>query len=438
MTEVGLLSKELSDSLGFTDDEVRTAIDNLVSLNLVFSEGGLMQIHSLVKDYFSINAFKSKDWKFIAEKVGENARLSIVTADAQSEEFVRLFSIAYKLLTLAGDKKVVDEFGAYFISGIKSASLSLFYAKEYSLSLKYANICLNVNNEDSSMRFIKARCLTRLKRYPEAEDELDRLSKLRFPQHKVFHAKGLLKKDQNQWDEAIEYFKLGLEIKPENLALLRDLGDALDIKGELEESLKVLEKSHNISPFDKFIIPKYTLVLSKLGSSQDALDIINKAIDANPGEASFEHRLSTILCDLGKYSEGYVHAQRAVELDDTFYEGVLHLASLEIRLGNLPDAEGLLERVPDDNIPERMRIAKSNIWASYYLKQNKFDDARSYIKKRDIFHDSYTAYLAARIELNNAIYIRPTSRVISYEKLMRAKEIISTAQKYSEEIYRYK
>lgn len=430
IADSGLSLSEMSNGLERNVDEVRFSIDNLVSTLIIFPENGRLQIHPIIKDFFWNSAYKSSIWKELAGKLGEHARRSLASAPSQSEEFVHLCSKAFRLLILAGKDEEAKSLAYYFREELRATAQRLYHAKNYSLSLKYIDLWLEINNNDRQIRWLKARCLTRLKRVELAEDELNGLEKIGYLRYKLDHAWGLLKRDENQLEEAISFFENGLKDREEYIPLLRDLGDVLDRVGKTYEAVKKLRTAYNLAPTDSYVVAKFVDLLAKTGEIKEALVIMKTAHEAFPDKAVFEHRMSTLLCDLGEDMEGYIHAKKAVELDDTLYEAVLHLSALELKRDNLQAAEDLFELIPEDNITDKKRLIKSTIQAEIKLKQKDLEGARSLLRKYDILLDPYCADVSARIELSEAMDLISKKQIIDARKsLGKGKEIIELAVK---------
>ena len=433
IADTGLSLSELSEALGVDADKSREAVDKLVGALIIFPEDGRLQIHPLLKEYFWSHAYKSGSYKQLAEKLGEIARISLVTVPEQSEDFVHLCSRAFRLLMLSGNKDKAQDLKYWFNGELKTVSRRLYHAKEYKLSLEYINAYLAMNPNDRSIRFLRARCFTRLEQYDEAKDELDNLEKEGYRSYLINHAKGLLMREQSDIKQAVIFFKRGLDDRPDFIPLLRDLGDGLDRLGDEEGAIKVLRQAYELAPRDAYVVPRLVGVLEKSDNIEEALSIIDVAAAAFPEEAVFELRISTLLSKLGRDKESYPHAKKAVELDGTLYEAKLHLASLEGRRGNLEVAEELLEELPP-KLPKRFRRIRDTIKAEMKLKQKQFEAARKLIKRYDLYSDPYLADVAGRIELSDAMEAIGKKQLdIAKGRLGIGREIIERAlRKFSE------
>jgi tetratricopeptide (TPR) repeat protein len=433
IADTGLSLGELTEALKVETDKSREAVDMLVGALIVFPEDGRLQIHPLLKDYFWSRAYKSGSYKQLAKKLGEIAHNSLPTVPEQSEDFVRLCSQTFRLLMLSGYENKAQELKYWFSGELKDVSRRLYYAKDYDLSLNYLNTYIEMNPDDRSIRLLRARCLTRLEQFDEAKEELDNLEKVGYRSYLLKHAKGLLMREQNNIEQAVIFFKSGLDDRPDYIPLLRDLGDGLERLGDKEGAIKVLRQAYELAPRDPYVVPRLVDVLANNGNIEEALSIIEEATAAFPEEAGFEHRISTLLSKLERDEESYSHAKRAVELDGRLYEAKLHLASLEGRRGNLEVAENLLKELPQ-KISKRFRRVRDTIRAEIKLKQEQYEAARELIKRYDVYSDPYLADVASRIELSDAMdAIGKRQLDIAKGRLRRGREIIVPAlRKFTE------
>ncbi|GAJ00196.1 unnamed protein product, partial [marine sediment metagenome] len=216
--------------------------------------------------------------------------------------------------------------------------------------------------------------------------------------------------------------------RPNYVPLLRDLGDILDRLGDTEEALKVLRRAYELAPRDPYVVPKYVDVLAKSGQIREALDIMEGAVKTFPEEAVFEHRMSTLLDNMGDGKEALTHANRACDLSPRkLPEATLHLAALEAKLGSVQRAENLLRKL-GSKLPHRIRQVRDNTGAEIKLRQGDLEGARGCLRDYDVTADSYSAGVSARIELADARAALGGRHVeMARSRLKRARTILDSA-----------
>jgi len=424
LVDEGVLLSELADVLEADIEDVRRAIDKNAEAMLVFLQGGLLQTHPLIRDYFWSRAYESGVWKELTEKYGLRAREKLQQPGLSDVDFVRLCSFAYRMLTFCGRYDDARALAYQFSEQLREASSRLYHAKDYELSLKYAETWLAIDPNDNDIRWLKARCLTRLERSEEAEKELEELQGRDYRKDKLYHAWGLLRRDQDNLGEAMAFFIKGLKARPNYPPLLRDFGDLQERMGDLGGALETLAKAYDLAPRDPYIAPKYADLLMRVEKPADALTVIDGALAAFPEEAAFEHRESMILDELGREEEAYSHAKRAVEdLNSAMPEALLHLATLELKVRNSPEnAKTYLDRLPP-RLPGRVQRVKDTVLADINRRSGDTAKAKEILRKYTPSEDQYIANLVAQIELDEC------SKLIADKNYVAAKGKLVTVRK---------
>ena len=401
LVDGGVLLSELAAVLQQDIQEVRDAIDKNAEALLVFSQDGFLQTHPLIRDYFWSRAYESGIWKQLTERYGLRAREKLKESGLSDAEMVRLCSFAYRMLTLCGKYDEAKELAYQFSEQLREACSRLYYAREYELSLKYAQAWLYIDPKDNDIRWVGARCLTRLERFKEAEEELEKLQTNGFRKDKLYHAWGLLRRDQERNDEAIAFFIKSLAAWPNYIPALRDFGDIQEKMGDVVGAIETLAKAYNLVPRDPYIAPKYADLLMKTGKPADALTVMEGSIAAFPEEDAFEHRMSMILDELHRQQDAYEHARRAVEdLKSTLPEAILHLATLELQAKNNPKkAETYIDRLPP-NLPRRVQRVKDTVLADIRRRTGDVSGAKEILRKYSPSDDPFIAHIVVQMELD--------------------------------------
>lgn len=424
VSDTGLSLNELSESVETDVEEVRKAVDNLYSAMLVTLERNRLQIIPIAKDYFWSRLNSTGKWKNIATKLVEMARYQLTVVPHESEEFIHYCSRAYRLLIINGHYDEANQLAYYFKGELKEVTKLLYHAKEYELSLKYSELWLEINPDDHSILWFKARSLTRLNQYQQAEDALIELEKTNFSKYKLYHAWGLLLKQQGEIGQAIEYFIKGLDVKPTYFPLLRDYGDALERSGNEKHALEVLRKAHNLAPTDRYIVPKFAALLEKNGHVSEALELVERFVIAYPNEAIYQHRISMLYGELGKDKEAYIHAKKSVELDESLYEAVLHLAALELKRDNLQEANDLMESLPNKLSYGQIQI-RDSVTAEMKLKEKEFAVVREILRPYNNKLNPFFINLRGKVELFEASEAFANSnKHLAMRLLIKGKEIV--------------
>jgi tetratricopeptide (TPR) repeat protein len=311
---------------------------------------------------------------------------------------VRYCSLTYRMLVLSGRWDEARSLAYDMKDELRDAARRLYHAGgEYLLvSLDYLNAWLEIEPQDRYSRWFKARCLTRLERYEEAERELRVLEDGGYHPYLVCHARGLMLRDQGKLEEAALTFRKGLDDRPDFPPLLRDLGDVLERMGDREGAVRVLGRAYDLQPADAYVVSRYAETLQAVGRIPEALDVTRGALSASPEEPSLLHRMSMLLCDAGEEDEARSCGEKAVALNPSLTEAVLHLAAMEIRAGEIERGEARLQGLPA-RIPKHLRRARDTALAEQQLRRGDTEAARDLIGRYDPLSDSFCAALSIRI-----------------------------------------
>jgi len=428
ISDTGISLSELAQALTRDVDVVRRAVDRLASALVISSDGPYLQIHPLVKDYFWSLAYESGSWRELAQQLAEGAFQQLPDVPPGTREFVRACSRAYRLALLSGQLDRARSLTYQFRDELRGVAHRLFHAGEYELSLMYIDLWLDMEPGDYGIRWLRARCLTRLERYDQAEEELDGLKVQPVPRWKLFHAWGLLRREQRRIDEAAIFFRKGLDDRPDYVPLLRDLGHALQRQGDSRAALSVLRRAYDLAPRDPYVLPVYSDALKTSGDLNQALAVIEGAVLAFPEEGRFRARLSDILEELGRYDYAIEHAELAASQPDAPPVAILRLARLNARLDQCDEAERILDRLPSE-LDTRLTTIRNSIMADIQLHRGHLETARSGLPVRRALQHPYSAEVFARIEIAHAEQALAHGRItMATDRIRRACQILASAR----------
>ncbi len=138
---------------------------------------------------------------------------------------------------------------------------------------------------------------------------------------------------QQRWNEAIDFFKEGLEKNPGHANLLADLSWAYEEKGMLEEAISWNQKAAaaylKITPPDpRRWKPSYNfgLIYAKQGQLENAIASLREALQINPGLGDAYGLLAIVYYERRQYDLAAQNAVKAEELgfrlDEEFLEAL--------------------------------------------------------------------------------------------------------------------
>jgi tetratricopeptide (TPR) repeat protein len=177
-----------------------------------------------------------------------------------------------------------------------------------------------------------------------------------------------------RWDEAVGYFRAALAVRPQNPAVLVNLGAALEAKGDADEAVTALRQALTLDPkfagawlnlgrvlgrqgkLDEALAacrkaielkPDLPAAYGELGDAlrrqrklDEALAAYRKALALDPRDARGHLRLGNVLRDKGRFDEAMAEYRTALELNPADAGGHLALANVLRDTGRLDDAVG--------------------------------------------------------------------------------------------------
>ena len=184
--------------------------------------------------------------------------------------------------------------------------------------------------------------------------ELDAL----LPSAMKFEARGIQALQGGRLDVAVDAFRQGLELEPDNASLRQRLATALAAGGDTRAALEQLEETLQRSP--NFARAHFSLgaVLALQGRQQEAVEHYETALRLQPGYLEAHMGLAEALRGAGRLADSLPHYARVTEVDPGFAEAWFGRADALARMGRLEEARAWLaeaRRVHPDR-PELARL----------------------------------------------------------------------------------
>ena len=136
-----------------------------------------------------------------------------------------------------------------------------------------------------------------------------------------FHAR-------NQIDEAEALYRQVLERDPNNAIAIHYLGLIAHRSGQNQAATELLERSVALQPCAAFL-KNMAAIYRAIGRGQQAIDAINRVLQADPDDAYAHSSMALALRQLGRLAEAIVQNQRAISLHELAMTTPESTASLE-------------------------------------------------------------------------------------------------------------
>ena len=157
--------------------------------------------------------------------------------------------------------------------------------------------------------------------WPEAIAAYDRAISL-YPeevaaQWAVYFARGIVNERGGRWDDAERDFRKALELEPDQPSVLNYLGYSLVEKREnLDEALGMIEKAVDQRPNEGYIVDSLGWVYYRLGRYEEAVPQMEKAVSLMPVDPVVNDHLGDVYWAVGRTREAEFQWKRALSFVD--------------------------------------------------------------------------------------------------------------------------
>jgi len=137
------------------------------------------------------------------------------------------------------------------------------------------------------------------------------------PQWFVHYARAITLERQGLWDRAEADFRRSLELNPEQPQVLNYLGYSLVEKNtKLDEALDMIERAVAAQPDSGFIVDSLGWVLYRLGRYDEAIGHMEHAAELMPVDPVVNDHLGDVLWAVGRFTEARFQWRRALSFVD--------------------------------------------------------------------------------------------------------------------------
>jgi len=171
--------------------------------------------------------------------------------------------------------------------------------------------------EDREVYITLAQMYSRLKRWPESEEALDKASQLSVKDEDkeyVEFLRGSTYERQKKYDQAEQVFRKILANDPDNAAVLNYLGYMLADRGQkLDEALIMIKKAVDLEPANGAYLDSLGWAYFKLGKYDQAEDNLTKASQHMGADPTVQEHLGDLYQKTGRLKLAAAHWELAIE-----------------------------------------------------------------------------------------------------------------------------
>lgn len=189
------------------------------------------------------------------------------------------------------------------------------YFDDYVLSIQYFNQVINAKPYLAEPYFYRAVAKLSLEDYRGAEQDCSNtLSRNPFVVN-AYQVRGLARVYQERYADAIDDFRAGLRLDPDNSSLRHNLILCLARNGQNDEAIMAADTLIASSPKYAPAMAMRSDLLWEQGDSTGALEWVNKALDVNRYDANMLHHRGVMLARMERYEEAEQDMDRVIYLD---------------------------------------------------------------------------------------------------------------------------
>jgi tetratricopeptide (TPR) repeat protein len=183
--------------------------------------------------------------------------------------------------------------------------------------LQQVKALLKGKPEDREVYITLAQMYSRLKRWPDAQESLDKAEQFSSkPEDKqyVYFLRGSMYERQKKYDQAEEMFRKVLSADPGNATALNYLGYMLADRGvKLEEALNYIKKAVDLDPANGAYLDSLGWAYFRLGKYELAEDNLLKASQHIGTDPTVQDHLGDLYQKTGRLKLAAVHWERALQ-----------------------------------------------------------------------------------------------------------------------------
>jgi tetratricopeptide (TPR) repeat protein len=183
-------------------------------------------------------------------------------------------------------------------------------------AIEQVKALLKGNADDREVYVALSQMYTRLKRWNEAEQAINKAEQLSTkPEDKTYavFVKGSVYEREKKYEQAEEAFKQVLSSDPQNAVALNYLGYMLADRGvRLDEALNYVKKAIDLDPANGAYLDSLGWAYYKLGKYDLAEQNLSKAVQRTPNDPTVQDHLGDVYQKVGRLKQAAAHWERAL------------------------------------------------------------------------------------------------------------------------------
>jgi Flp pilus assembly protein TadD len=160
------------------------------------------------------------------------------------------------------------------------------------------------------------------------------------PDSEMVHTNlGLLLRNEDRLDEAMQHFERALELNPSDATPLSNVAIVLMRQGKLPEAIEKFRLAREMDPRHVEACTNLGVALYAMGKVQEALPYLEEAVKLKPRHAMAHFNLASVLQERGELTRAASEYDTVLKLDPDIWAAHHNLAAILHSQGRLQEAE---------------------------------------------------------------------------------------------------
>lgn len=151
----------------------------------------------------------------------------------------------------------------------------------------------------------------------------------------VLNQMGLIRRQQEQWDQAIGFYQQAIHLHPQFAEAHCNLANLLRSRGRVEEAIIHYQAAIDADPTAVEARNNLANVLKQLGRLPEAVAQYRAAIEQQPSFADAHNNLGVVLHEQGEFAAAIGCYHQALQLNPAYPDAHVNLGLLKLLLGDL-------------------------------------------------------------------------------------------------------
>lgn len=398
-----MLGEDLAGFLDIDATEFQAAVTQGVEFALIaFDDNGLLSLHPLLRDYFFRSFRGNPDYQQQTVQIAHILKKRLDELPQTDPLYTPALLATVKVLGLAGRFDDALSLRQGLIGTLHETAQELYQQKRYQEALQYIDQALTGDKEiDKDFLRLRAKTLAYLGDLAQARSIGDDLIK-NFPDSAaVMRDRGRVEFIARDWTKAIYYFQKAIPLRHNPSQLWADIAQAHVRLKNWEAAAAAAKTAIDLGGDTPWALALYSQSLEEQRIYPEAEKMMARAVQREPRNAEFRHRLGRIAIQTGNRTKAIQEFRQSLELDPNYVQSWLSLASALADEGDLTAAQVALDK--GSQIQGAPKAIVGNVRAKVHLMAGDLEEAAATIEEA-LSHgrDGYNLALAIRIVIARA------------------------------------